>query len=63
LGVSGWVRNNPDGTVEAVAEGSRSDLQQLAQRCHLGPHHSRVLSVQAAWLEATGEFHAFTVSR
>jgi acylphosphatase len=42
LGVAGWVRNNPDGTVEAVFEGERDAVESLVRFAHLGPRSARV---------------------
>jgi acylphosphatase len=36
-GVAGWVRNNPDGTVEAVFEGEREAVERLVAFVHEGP--------------------------
>lgn len=47
-GVSGWVRNNPDGTVEAVFEGSRSAVEDLVSWCRRGPDHAVVEQVDVA---------------
>jgi acylphosphatase len=41
-GVSGWVRNCPDGTVEAVFEGERDAVERLVAFCEEGPRGSRV---------------------
>jgi acylphosphatase len=41
-GVAGWVRNNPDGTVEAVFEGNEPAVDALVTLCHEGPHGARV---------------------
>jgi acylphosphatase len=41
-GVSGWVRNNHDGTVEAVFEGDAADVEALVTLCHKGPRGARV---------------------
>jgi acylphosphatase len=41
-GVAGWVRNNPDGTVEAVFEGEPDAVQQLVALCRDGPRGARV---------------------
>jgi acylphosphatase len=41
-GVAGWVRNNPDGTVEAVFEGAEGDVERLVRFCHAGPRGARV---------------------
>ncbi len=35
LGISGWVRNLPDGKVEALAEGERARLDELIRFCHV----------------------------
>jgi acylphosphatase len=42
LGVSGWVRNRPDGTVEVVAEGERAAVDELLTWCRDGPPRARV---------------------
>ncbi|RLB55262.1 MAG: acylphosphatase [Deltaproteobacteria bacterium] len=62
LGVTGWVRNCPQGTVELVAEGERGQLEQLLQWCHRGPDYARVERVQAEWLPPTGEFASFMIT-
>ena len=59
LGLTGWVRNAPDGTVEAVAEGPRGRCEALIAWCHEGSPLSRVDRVDAAWGEPTGEFASF----
>jgi len=43
LGLAGWVRNCPDGSVEIVAEGTRANLEQLIAWCHRGPPGARVM--------------------
>ena len=62
LGLSGWVRNNDDGTVELVAEGSRDALEKLKQAVEDGPRAARVDRVDADWSEATGTLGAFDLS-
>ena len=42
LGVAGWVRNNWDGTVEAVFEGEHGSVNRLVRLCHEGPRGARV---------------------
>lgn len=59
LGLRGWVRNLPDGRVEAIAEGPREGLEQLIAWCHEGPPAARVERVECAWHAATGEFEGF----
>lgn len=61
LGVAGWVRNRPDGSVEVMAEGPKLQLDTLLQFLHQGPRLAQVEKVQAQWLAATGEFSAFEI--
>ena len=49
LGVAGWVRNLPDGTVEAEAEGERAALDALVAWAHHGPPGARVAGVAVEW--------------
>ena len=47
LGVSGWVRNRPDGAVEALLTGPETAVEALEQLCHEGPHWAEVTGVIA----------------
>jgi len=62
LGVSGWVRNNDDGTVELVAEGSREQLEQLKRTLDEGPRLARVDRVETKWSEGTGSLNRFELA-
>ncbi len=60
-GVTGWVRNLPDGRVELVCEGSRAQIEKLLAsiaESQLGPH---IRKTDCAWKGPTGEFGDFTV--
>lgn len=46
LGLSGWVRNLPDGRVELVARGSADQLEQLANWLQRGPGGAHVIQVE-----------------
>lgn len=46
LGLVGWVKNLPDGSVEVVAEGPEEALAALADWCRRGPRGARVLGVE-----------------
>lgn len=59
----GWVRNCDDGSVEAVAEGSRAAIEALLAWCRQGPPGARVERVDVTWSEFTGEFSAFAIAR
>jgi acylphosphatase len=63
LGLTGWVRNLPDGSVAAVAEGDEGPLQEFVAWCHRGPPAARVQSVEVTEGPARGEFARFTVDR
>jgi acylphosphatase len=45
-GVAGWVRNRPDGSVEAVFEGSPAEVARLLAFCRRGPPSARVERVE-----------------
>ncbi|GAC1548011.1 MAG: acylphosphatase [Herpetosiphon sp.] len=52
-GVLGWVKNLPDGRVEAVFEGSRAAVQRMVAWCYSGPSHATVDTVEVTWEAAT----------
>jgi acylphosphatase len=62
-GLTGWVRNVGYDTVEAVAEGPRSNVERLLEAMKDGPRSSRVDDVKVEWSQATGEFEGFGVRR
>jgi len=53
-GVGGFVRNVPDGRVEAVFEGRQDAVEALIAWCREGPPAARVTSVEVAWEEPEG---------
>ncbi|MFA4015323.1 MAG: hypothetical protein RUDDFDWM_000403 [Candidatus Fervidibacterota bacterium] len=61
LGLTGYVRNLSDGSVEVVAEGSKEELDKLLEKLHQGPPAARVRKVIVNWSEAKGEFDRFEV--
>jgi acylphosphatase len=52
-GVTGWVRNRRDGSVEAVIEGTDEVLEALIAWARIGPRGARVASVQVSESEGT----------
>lgn len=62
LGLSGWVRNNDDGTVELVAEGTRRQLEDLKRIVEEGPRLARVDRVETRWSEARGNLGRFELA-
>jgi len=61
LGLSGWVHNEPDGTVSLEAEGSRPDVEDLAQRVRSGPPGSRVDAFDMRWMQPAGSTAPFVI--
>jgi acylphosphatase len=55
LGVAGWVRNVPDGTVEAVFEGDDEKVDSMVEWCRRGPSGAVVEDVEVEWVEPEGE--------
>ena len=55
LGLAGWVRNMPDGSVEAVFEGPNERLELVVEWCRRGPRGAHVTSLDLEWEEPTGE--------
>lgn|SRR5574341_244427 len=62
LGLTGWVRNRADYSVETAAEGPQEALEQFLAFLHQGPPLAVVASVDSQWLNAIGEFSDFTIA-
>ncbi len=62
LGLTGFVRNLRDGTVEVLAEGSRERLERLLSKLERGPLLAHVEQLNVSWLPATGEFTKFRIA-
>ena len=61
LGLAGWVRNAPGGTVEIVAEGEREPLQKFLMWCSVGSPAANVQRIEERWEKASGEFGKFGI--
>ena len=61
LGLTGWVRNRWDGSVEVLAEGERSVLEQLLARLRRGPYSAYVSDLRFEWLDSRGDLKGFVV--
>jgi len=61
LGLTGYVSNLADGSVDIVAEGAKEKLNELFKWAQSGPEHAAVLQCETTWEEATGEFSAFSI--
>lgn len=61
LQIAGWVRNNPDGTVEVLAQGTRDQLSGLRSRLREGPRAARVDNVEESEAEAVKGLNSFRI--
>jgi len=62
LGLSGWAKNMPDGTVEIVAEGEEVQLQEYLEWCKKGPSAARVEKIEETWEETSGQLKGFSIN-
>lgn len=61
LGLGGWVRNLPNGSVEAVFEGEEEALQRMLAWCRVGPPGAQVARTEESWGAATGGVEGFSI--
>ena len=60
-GVTGWVINLPDGSVQGCFEGEEENVHAQVQWCRRGPAHARVDEVGVEEGKFTGEFSGFSI--
>lgn len=63
LGVSGWVRNLPDGSVEGLFEGEDSAVTSLVEWCRSGPPAARVDRLDIREGNYSGQFSGFSITQ
>lgn len=61
LGLTGYVRNLWDGSVEVVAEGQRDALERFLAFLHVGPRSALVTQVDSRWSAPNNAFDRFEV--
>ena len=61
LGLTGWVRNEPDGSVRVVAEGGKAVLEDMATWLENGPSSAHVTTVDKRYSEFRGQYDRFRV--
>ncbi len=61
LGLKGYVKNLPDGSVEVVSEGDEEKLEKLLAKLEHGNPLARVHEIRLDWSGAKGEFSGFTI--
>lgn len=62
MGLTGWVRNQMDGSVEIMAEGRSGDVREFLLWCREGPPAAHVTHVEDSYSDATGEFSSFRIT-
>lgn len=63
LGLTGWVMNCADSSVEVIAEGAREQLEKLVTWCGSGPPGAQVKKLRTEWEDSKNEFQAFFIKR
>jgi acylphosphatase len=61
LGITGWVKNRPDGNIEIVAEAEEDAIREMVSWAQHGPSAARVDDVDVRWRSYTGEFSDFRI--
>lgn len=61
LGITGWVRNKSDGSVEAVFEGSHEKLEEMLSWCRKGPIGAHVSEIDVQWEEGDERYNNFEI--
>jgi acylphosphatase len=61
LGLTGWIRNVPDGSVVALAQGRREDVSAFIEWCRSGPPSAEVKNVHTDWLDKAEDLPTFSV--
>jgi len=61
LGLDGWVRNLPDGSVEALFEGDPDQIETALEWCRQGPPRASVSRLTVTWLDGPAECSGFAI--
>jgi acylphosphatase len=61
LGVFGWIKNLPDGQVEAVFEGEKDKVEQIIKWAQKGPSLAKVNGLDLTWEDFKDEFKKFEI--
>ncbi len=63
LGLTGWVKNLPDGRVEAVFEGQKKKVEEMIEKSKQGPAWTGNNEIRAEWKKASKEFSGFEIRK
>jgi acylphosphatase len=61
INVDGWVRNLPDGRVEAIFEGERNNVNKLIEFCRKGPSRAKVTKIEVHWEKSSEKSLGFVI--
>ena len=61
LGVRGWIRNSPNGSVECVFEGEKENIEKILEFCKHGPPGANVTDIKINWENYRDEFDNFHI--
>ncbi len=60
-GLDGWVRNLPDGRVEALLQGTKEQVEGMIKWCYRGPSEARVSDIAVAYEDAADDLRGFGI--
>jgi acylphosphatase len=63
MGLTGYVKNQMDGTVLTVTEGERSKIEILFDELRIGPMYADVRDIKISWTAYSSEFSSFEIRR
>ena len=61
IGVTGWIRNLRDGSVEAIFEGNKKALEEIIDFCKIGPPGALVKNIELKWEPSTSQYRTFNI--
>lgn len=61
IGLTGWVRNRPNGNVETVVEGEKDSIEKFIELLKKGPPVARVKEINVTWYKPENEFNDFSI--
>ncbi len=61
LGLTGWVQNLPDGSVEVLVQGEKEDIENLIKECRKGPFLAQVKDIKIEWQDIKNRFSDFQI--
>lgn len=61
LGLAGWVKNNPDGSVTACAQGPENKIKDFIEWCKKGPDSADVKEIKSEWQNPSSKYENFSI--